>query len=322
MLLVGLTGGIASGKSTAASHLAALGAVVVDADRLSREVLEPGTPGLAAVVREFGPAVLQESGALDRAALARLVFSDDDARSALEGIVHPAVARAFEARVAAAPQDAIVVHDVPLLVENGLAPRYHLVLVTHAPEAERVRRAVSERGMDSEAVERRIAAQASDQERAAVADVFLDTSAGPAHTRAALERLWSERLVPYEANVRERRAVEGDSGRLDPAAAARLAARIRHLGGDLVAGIDHPAPPGEDDTDGTDGTDGVDLVVRVVVGVSSARRAGGPHPVSTVRDRLHEGGFPRLPAGVDGEGGHLHGSADPGREARIRVGTA
>ncbi len=208
MLLVGLTGGMAAGKSTIARRLAEHGAVVVDADRLAREVVGPGTPGLAAVVARFGPEVLTAERALDRARLASLVFDDDAARADLEAIIHPAVAQAFEDRVAELARsrpDAIVVHDVPLLVENGLAPRYDVVVVADAPESVRLDRAVRERGMDPEAARARIAAQANDAERRAVADVLIDTACPPEETLAAVDTLWHERLVPQERNLREER---------------------------------------------------------------------------------------------------------------------
>lgn len=192
-VLVGLTGGIASGKSTVARMLAELGAQVVDADALAREVLEPGTPGLAAVVDRFGTGVLSADGALDRAALAGVVFADEAARRDLEAIVHPAVGERFAAVVAAAGAGSVVVHDVPLLVENGLAPRYDLVVVADAPADVRLERAVA-RGLSREQAAARIAAQASDADRRAVADVLVDTDVDVAATRDAVTALWRERV--------------------------------------------------------------------------------------------------------------------------------
>ena len=198
-VLVGLTGGIASGKSTIARMLAELGAEVVDADALAREVLEPGTPGLAAVVDRFGTGVLAADGALDRAALAGVVFSDGAARRDLEGIVHPAVGARFAAVVAAASPTTVLVHDVPLLVENGLASRYDLVVVADAPAAVRLERAVA-RGLSREQAAARIAAQASDAARRAVADVLLATDVDVATTRKAVAELWRERVQPLVAD--------------------------------------------------------------------------------------------------------------------------
>jgi dephospho-CoA kinase len=195
MLRMGLTGGIGSGKSTVAGLLAARGARVVDADRIAREVVEPGTPGLAAVVEAFGPQVLTPEGALDRPALAAIVFADPAARARLDGIVHPLVrARAAEL-VAAAPPDAVVVQDVPLLVETGQAGAYDLVLVVEGDLETRVRRLV-QRGLGAEDARARIAAQATDEQRRAVADVVLDNSGTREELEAQVERFWAERVVP------------------------------------------------------------------------------------------------------------------------------
>jgi len=173
---VGLTGGVASGKSTVAALLHELGALVVDADVLSREVVEPGTPGLAAVVREFGPGVLGPEGRLDRARMGAVVFADDDRRSALEAIVHPLV-RARAAQIeAAAPAGVLVVHDIPLLVETGQAADFDAVLVVDVPEAVQVERAMRDRGWDQAEARSRIAAQATRQERLAAATHVIDNT--------------------------------------------------------------------------------------------------------------------------------------------------
>ncbi|RLZ03468.1 dephospho-CoA kinase [Kocuria tytonicola] len=185
VLKVGLTGGIASGKSTVSRCLARLGAVVVDADALARELQEPGAPGLAAIVAHFGEQVLDRgTGRLDRAALAALVFADREELAALNGIMHPLV-RAEAARLAATvPPGGVLVQDIPLLVETGQHTDMDRVLVVEAPEAERVRRMVADRGMDPDDARRRIAAQASDAQRRAVATTVFDNSA----TRQDLER--------------------------------------------------------------------------------------------------------------------------------------
>lgn len=173
---VGLTGGVASGKSTVAALLHELGALVVDADVLAREVVEPGTPGLAAVVREFGPGVLGPEGRLDRARMGAVVFADDDRRSALEAIVHPLV-RARAAQIeAAAPAGVLVVHDIPLLVETGQAADFDAVLVVDVPEAVQVERAMRDRGWDQAEARSRIAAQATRQERLAAATHVIDNT--------------------------------------------------------------------------------------------------------------------------------------------------
>ncbi len=194
MLRIGLTGGIGSGKSTVSALLAERGAVVVDADRIAREVVEPGTPGLAAVVEAFGDRVLSADGSLDRPALAGIVFAAPGAGAALDGIVHPLVRRRTAELVSAAPADAVVVNDVPLLVETGQAATYDLVLVVEADVATRVARLV-QRGLTEEDARARIAAQASDQERRAVADVVLDNSGTPAELAAQVDRFWADHVL-------------------------------------------------------------------------------------------------------------------------------
>src|SRR3954470_23041384 len=171
MLRVGLTGGIGSGKSTVAGRLAEHGAVVIDSDKLAREVVEPGTPGLAELVEAFGDGILAGDGTLDRAELARRAFADDASRARLNGITHPKIGARTAELMAAAPEDAVVVHDVPLLVENGLGPNYHLVIVVDAPGQTRVHRLVEARGMSEVDVRARIEAQAGEDARRAAADV-------------------------------------------------------------------------------------------------------------------------------------------------------
>ena len=198
MLLIGLTGGIGSGKSTVSRLLVERGAVLVDADLLAREVVEPGTPGLAAVVEAFGDRVLTPNGALDRAALAAIVFADPEARGRLDGIVHPLVRQRAAELVAAASADAVVVQDVPLLVETGQAASFDLVLVVEADPAIRVARLV-QRGLTEVDARARIAAQASDEQRRAVADVVLDNSGSLEHLAEQVDRFWAERVAPSVA---------------------------------------------------------------------------------------------------------------------------
>jgi dephospho-CoA kinase len=178
MLRLGLTGGIGAGKSEVSRLLSSYGAVLIDSDRIAREVVEPGTPGLAAVVAEFGPGILDRDGALDRLRLGAVVFSDPDRLHALNRIVHPLVRARSAELESAAPHDAIVVHDVPLLVENGLMPLYDLVLVVDASPETQLDRLVRLRGMAESQARERMAAQASRPDRLAAADLVIDND-GP-----------------------------------------------------------------------------------------------------------------------------------------------
>ena len=194
MYLIGLTGGIASGKSVVGARLRELGAVHIDADVLARDVVAPGTPGLDAIRAEFGDDVIDEGGALDRAALGAIVFADPDRRRLLEQITHPAVRAEAKRRMsdaAAADPSAIVVYDVPLLVEAGPPHQYDTVLVTHATTEERRRRLVDLRGMEPAEADRRIASQATDEERFAVADAIIDTNGTMEQTIAQVDRFWA-----------------------------------------------------------------------------------------------------------------------------------
>ncbi|WP_016907103.1 dephospho-CoA kinase [Streptomyces xiaopingdaonensis] len=192
MVKVGLTGGIGAGKSEVSRLLADLGAVVIDADRTAREVVEPGTPGLAAVVAEFGEEMLTPQGKLDRPKLGALVFSDPERLAALNAIVHPLVAaRSAELEAAAGSYD-VVVHDVPLLVENGLAPRYDSVIVVDAPEETRMDRLVRLRGMAPEEARARVAAQATREERLAVADFVVENDGALADLESRVRAVWRQ----------------------------------------------------------------------------------------------------------------------------------
>jgi dephospho-CoA kinase len=328
VLRIGLTGGIGAGKSTVAARLADLGAVVVDADRLAREVLEPGTPGLAAVVREFGPQVLTAEGALDRQALAAVAFADDGRRRALESITHPRIAARTAELFDAARDDAVIVHDVPLLVEKDMGPAYHLVLVVDAPEPVRVARLSATRGMAEPDALARIRAQARPEQRRAAADVLLDTDRPREEVAADVRRLWDERLVPFERNVRTGTAVRGPDVptlvRYDdgwPPRAARLAARLAAAAGSFGRGVEHI---GSTAVPGLPGEDVVDLQLRVH-SLDDAHR---------VVPALTAAGFPRLaPPGaadtphppIDPDaarwGERLHGGADPAVlvHAHVRV---
>ncbi|QEO10087.1 dephospho-CoA kinase [Protaetiibacter larvae] len=195
-MLVALTGGIASGKSTVARRLAELGAIVVDADRVAREVVEPGTPALARIAEAFGPGVIAADGTLDRAALGAIVFGDEGARLRLNAITHPAVgerSRALFAAALADDPDAVVVYDVPLLIDEqgrGRADEFERVVVVSADEETRLRRLVGLRGMDEAEARRRIAAQAPEAARLAIADDIIDANGSLEHTIAQVDALW------------------------------------------------------------------------------------------------------------------------------------
>ena len=204
MIKVGLTGGIGSGKSEVARLLAAHGAVVVDADALAREALAAGTEGHAAVVAEFGPGVLAPDGSLDRAAVGRLVFSDPACREALERIVHPYVARRSAELMAAAPPDAVVVYDVPLLVEKQLQGGFDVVVVVTAEEDTRVRRLTADRGMPEADARARISTQATDEQRRAVADVVLTNDDDLGALGEQVDRLWADLLARGNPSGRRR----------------------------------------------------------------------------------------------------------------------
>lgn len=193
MPLIALTGGIASGKSTIARRLAEHGAVIVDADQIVRDVQAPGSPVLARIAEAFGADMLAADGSLDRAALGATVFGDPERLAQLNAIVHPAVRaesqRRFEAALAA-DENAVVVYDVPLLVEARVDDPWDTIVVAHAPEAERRRRLVEIRGMDEAAARARIASQVSDEQRLAIADVVIDTAGTIADTHAQTDAFW------------------------------------------------------------------------------------------------------------------------------------
>jgi dephospho-CoA kinase len=319
VLRIGLTGGIGAGKSTVAIRLAEHGAVVVDSDEIAREVVAAGSDGLSEVVAAFGSDVLTAGGELDRPALAKIVFGDEDARARLNSIVHPRVRARSAELVAEAAPDAVLVHDIPLLVETGLAAAFHLVLVVHAPAETRIRRLV-DRGMAETDARARIVSQASDEQRRAVADVWLDNSGWPEEVQAATDALWAERLVPFEANVRLRRAVHWRPRLVDPdpswpAQARRLGNRITlAAGGHRVDHIGSTAVPGLLAKDVLD----LQLTVpslEVADAVAAALgEAGFPRREDIDTDTVH-------PVSPDPEQWRkrFHQSADPGRLVNLHV---
>ncbi|MEV4231762.1 dephospho-CoA kinase [Streptomyces bobili] len=206
MLKVGLTGGIGAGKSEVSRLLVACGAVLIDADRIAREVVAPGTPGLAAVVETFGEGVLAEDGSLDRPKLGSIVFTDPGRLAALNAIVHPLVGARSRELESAAPEDAVVVHDVPLLTENGLAPLYDLVVVVDADPATQLDRLVRLRGMTEDDARARMAAQATREQRRQIADIVVDNDVPLPDLERRVKDVWAEL-------VRRARTSEGHDGR-------------------------------------------------------------------------------------------------------------
>lgn len=324
MLKIGLTGGIASGKSVVASRLAELGAVLVDADALARDVVEPGTPGLARVVEAFGSELLDASGRLDRARLGAVVFGNPTQLSVLNGIVHPLVREAAAGIIATAPVGAVVVQDIPLLVETGQGSNFHLVLVVDAPDDVRIARMLSHRGMTREAASARMAAQATRADRLAAADVVLDNVGSLDELLADVDKLWADRLVPFADNVRRGvRAARAGSAVLSApqadwvAQAARLGARIMAAAPDDILSVDHI---GSTAVPGLAAKDVIDLQVTVACLDVADRIA----PV------LAMAGFPAVPGAnfdtpkpaapdrAEWEK-RFHANADPGRAVNVHV---
>ena len=248
-ITVAVTGGIGAGKSTLAGLLAARGAVVVNSDRVAREVVAPGTPGLSAVADEFGERVVAKDGSLDRPALARIVFSDSSARKRLEQITHPLVRARFEQVRNSAPPGSVVVNDIPLLTTRAAAAAFHLVIGVGAPESVRLARLL-DRGLSSADARARMAAQIDDAARRPVCDSWVDNSAGPARVRERADREWS-RLRQFAANIEDQRPAPRAGPMLVPyqpdweAVGARLVARVQHaVGRHPVEHIGSTAVPG------------------------------------------------------------------------------
>ncbi|MGO3328090.1 dephospho-CoA kinase [Gordonia sp. (in: high G+C Gram-positive bacteria)] len=309
MIRIGLTGGIGAGKSTVAQTFIAHGAYHIDADKIAREVVARGTPGLAQLVEAFGEDVLTADGGLDRPALAAKAFVSDDSRKLLNSITHPLIGARTQELTDAAPDDAIVLHDVPLLVEGHMAPFYHLVVVVHADEDIRLRRLVELRGMDAADAEQRIAAQATDEQRHAVADIWLDNSGTPDELADAALAVWERRIVPFRDNVSARRDVEPsiDDTTADPewtALGARLVNRVWALVGGAAQAVEHC---GTSSAAGNPARPIPELTVTVADLVAA----------EALTEPLAAGGFPP----VESDDPHVrpHGSADPGRGARVSV---
>ena len=332
MLRIGLTGGIGAGKSVLSATFSQCGGIIVDGDVIAREVVEPGTEGLAALVDAFGDDILLPDGALNRPALAAKAFSSDESRATLNGIVHPLVGKRRAELIATVPEDSVVVEDIPLLVESGMAPLFPLVVVVYADAELRVTRLVEQRGMAEDDARARIAAQADDDQRRAVADVWLDNSS----TREALteraREVWNHRIMPFAANLSARHVVRPPA-RLVPAdptwpdQAARIVARLKVACGAKALRVDHI---GSTAVPGLDAKDAIDIQVTV--------------ESLTVADKLAEPllavGYPRVEhiAGDNAKPDarsivkrydhsddpglwqkRFHGSADPGRPTNVHL---
>lgn len=293
--MVGLTGGIGAGKSTVTAVLAEAGAVVVDADKIAREVVEPESPGLAMLVAEFGEQILGDDGALDRAALAALAFVDAERTAALNAITHPLIGQRTAELFGTALPDAIVVHDMPLLVEGGLTPGYNLVIVVDTPAEIRLQRLVDQRGMPEDDARARMSRQATDEQRRAVADVLIDNSGERDAVVALTRSLIDARLIPFEHNLRTATPVIGDRTVVPfrpewAAEAERASARLRHALGELAIRIDHVGPTSVDGLDAPDIID-IQVTVRDETGSDSALRAltdaGWVRDRSSLRPLLH-----------------------------------
>ena len=307
-----------------ATRLRELGAVVIDADALAREVVEPGTQGLARVVDAFGSGMLGEDGRLNRARLAAVVFGDPQQLAMLNGIVHPLVREQAAAVATAAPPGAVVVQDIPLLVESGQGAAFHLVLVVDAPDEVRVRRMVEYRQMSEQEAKARMTAQASREVRLAAADVVLDNSGPLEALLQQVDRLWEDRLIPFAKNLEHgvRAMRSGGPVLVGPnpdwsRQAALLIDRIRAAARDDVVALDHI---GSTAIPGLEAKDVIDLQL-AVEDLETANR---------ISPLLAAAGFPPFP---DVLADHprpsspdpsewrkrLHGNADPGRDVNLHI---
>ena len=244
MLRIGLTGGIGAGKSALSATFAQYGGIIVDGDVKSREVVAPGTEGLKSLVEAFGEDILQPDGSLDRPALAAKAFADDEARKKLNGIVHPLVGKRREEIIASVPADSVVVEDIPLLVESGMAPMFPLVVVVHADVELRLRRLVQQRGMPEDDARARIAAQADDDQRLAVADIWLDNSGSQEELVERAREVWDHRILPFAHNLASGRSLRAPAHVVPadptwPDQARRIVARLNTTCGHKALRVDH-----------------------------------------------------------------------------------
>lgn len=308
MLRVGLTGGIGSGKSTVAQRFRDLGAVVIDADQLARQVVAPGSPGLDAIHRRFGDGVIAPDGSLDRAALGEVVFADAQARRDLEAITHPLIGGLTRSLMESAAPGRVVVHDVPLLVELDMAAGYHLTVVVGADVETRMARLTDSRGVTQADALARIAAQASDSARRAAADAWLDNNGTVEGLLAQVDALWRDRIVGFNENLMAGSLSSAPDHPTPVAyddswqpAAVRLIRRIAVALGDRVVAVEHI---GSTSVPGLIARD----VIELQAGVRSLTDADDEAFVKALADK----GF--LPSqGAD------FGSADPGRDVELHV---
>jgi dephospho-CoA kinase len=332
MLRIGLTGGIGAGKSAVSAQFSQCGGVVVDGDVIAREVVEPGTEGLAALVDAFGDDILLPDGALNRPALAAKAFSSDEARATLNGIVHPLVGKRRAELIAAVPKDSVVVEDIPLLVESGMAPMFPLVVVVFADAEVRLTRLVQQRGMAEDDARARIAAQASDQQRRAVADVWLDNSGTPEVLAERAREVWDQRITPFAANLSAGQVVSPPV-RLVPAdpvwpdQAARIVARLKTACGANALRVDHI---GSTAVPGLDAKDVIDIQVTIeslaaADELTAALRSAGYPRIDDVSSDVVKLDARSTAEGFDHSGDaalwrkRLHGSADPGRPTFVHL---
>lgn len=268
MLRIGLSGGIGAGKSTVSATFSELGGIVVDGDVIAREVVEPGTEGLAKLVDAFGREILADDGALNRPALAAIAFSDEQKRQTLNGIVHPLVAHRRSELIASAVEaqkNPVIVEDIPLLVESGMAPMFPLVVIVHADQELRVKRLIQYRGFTAEDARARIAAQATEQQRRAVADVWLDNSGSAGDLVERARELWHHRILPFAHNLDRGEPAPTESVLVPsdpswPDQARRIAARLNTACGHRAVRIDHI---GSTAVPGMDAKDVIDMQVTV-----------------------------------------------------------
>ena len=331
MLRIGLSGGIGAGKSTVSSTLSDLGGVVVDGDVISREVVEPGTDGLAALVEAFGEQILSDDGSLNRPALAAIAFSDEEKRQTLNGIVHPLVGKRRSELIASAGEDAVVVEDIPLLVESGMAPMFPLVIIVNADEDLRVRRLIEHRDFTEKDARARIAAQATQEQRRAVADVWLDNTGSADELVEQARALWQQRIQPFALNLEAGEPARSHPvlvtyDRSWPEQARRIVARLKTACGHHAVRIDHI---GSTAVEGLDAKDVIDIQVTVASINAADELAAGltnagyvrrpitadvskPDARSTVAEFDH----------VDDEAlwhKRIHASADPGRPTLVHL---